>query len=136
MTCKREKKRHLLSKVFADREQEFIERNKVDSSYVARTLMNELMWLYPESYQGGKIISGAKRRLFARPGQITAMMRRAWLGPYKKKREDDRHHAMDALIVALVDDEFLLQRLTKAYQHLEERGMHKFTPNVNPPWDG
>ena len=115
---------------------DFIERNKVDNSYTSRALLRELRKLYPESYDGGVVAKGSHRRIFARPGQFTAMLRWAWLGKrYKKDRDDDRHHAMDALIVATLD-EGLLQRLTRAYQELEESAkQHKLTPNVAPPWN-
>ena len=136
INCKPEKKRRLLSKSFKDREQDFIERNKVDNSYTSRALHSELMKLYPKSYSGGTIIKGARRRVYPRPGQFTAMLRRAWLsGKYKKDRDDDRHHAMDALIVATLSGG-LLRDLTDAYQYLELLGkQHKTTPNIDPPWE-
>ena len=136
INCKPEKKRRLLAKGFKDRELDFIERNKVDNSYTSRALHTELMKLYPKSYSGGTIIKGARRHIYSRPGQFTAMLRRAWLsGKYKKNRDDDRHHAMDALIVATLS-EGLLQDLTDAYQYLELLGkQHKSTPNIDPPWE-
>ena len=135
--CKTEKKRRLLSTAFGDREQDFIERNKIDSSYTSRALLRELRKLYPETYDGGTVVKGSHRHVFPRPGQFTAMLRRAWLGKrYKKDRDDDRHHAMDALIVATLDER-LLQRLTRAYQELEETAkQHKLTPNVAQTWEG
>ena len=136
INCKHEKKRRLLSTSFKDREQDFIERNKVDNSYTSRALHSELMKLYPESYSGGTIIKGVRRRVYPRPGQFTAMLRRAWLsGKYEKDRDDDRHHAMDALIVATLS-EVLLQDLTDAYQYLELLGkQHKTTPTIAAPWE-
>ncbi len=134
---KREKKKRLLSKSFADREKDFIARNQVDASYVARTLQHELMALYPESYESGRIVKGSSRRILARPGRITAYLRYVWLSSskYKKNRDDDRHHAMDALIVALVD-ESLVQKMTDAYQEAELMGMqHRVNVTVPPPWD-
>ena len=133
--CKAEKKRRLLSTSFKDRQQDFIERNKVDNSYTSRALHSELMKLYPESYSGGTIIKGARRHIYPRPGQFTAMLRRAWLsGRYKKDRDDDRHHAMDALIVATLS-EGLFQDLTRVYKDLELLGkQHKTTPKIDPPW--
>ena len=135
INCKSEKKRRLLSKSFKDREQDFIERNGRDNSYTSRALHSELMKLYPKSYSGGTIIKGAPRRVYPRPGQFTAMLRRAWLsGKYKKDRDDDRHHAMDALIVATLSER-LLRDLTDAYHYLELLGkQHKTTPNIDPPW--
>ncbi|MYA59861.1 MAG: type II CRISPR RNA-guided endonuclease Cas9 [Chloroflexi bacterium] len=136
INCKPEKKRRLLSQSFKDRELDFIERNKVDNSYTSRALHSELMKLYPKSYSGGTIIKGERRRVYPRPGQFTAMLRRAWLsGKYKKDRDDDRHHAMDALIVAMLS-EALLKHLTDVYQSLELLGkQHKTTPTVDPPWE-
>lgn len=135
--AKQEKRRRLLSKTFADRENDFIERNKVDSSYVARALLARLQDLYPETYSDGAIIPGAKTRIRARPGQMTPKLQRAWLGNrYKKNREDDRHHAMDALTVAF-QDEALYQKVAKVYQRWEDAGQQQhYVPNTDPPWDG
>lgn len=135
--AKLEKRRRLLSKTFGDRERDFIERNKVDSSYVARALLAKLQDLYPESYAGGAIIPDADRRIFARPGQMTPKLQRAWLGNrYKKNREDDRHHAMDALTVAF-QDEALYQKVARVYQRWEQAGQQQhYVPSIDPPWDG
>ena len=134
---KQEKRRRLLSKTFGDRELDFIERNKVDSSYVARALLAKLQDLYPESYAGGAIIPGADTRIRARPGQMTPKLQRAWLGTrYKKNRDDDRHHAMDALTVAFLD-EALYQKVARIYQYWEDAGQQQhYVPNIDPPWDG
>ncbi len=132
----KEKKRRLLSKSFKEREQHFIERNKVDNSYTSRALLRELRKLYPESYRGGTNLYGGHRHVFPRPGTLTEMLRRAWLSKwYRKDRKDDRHHAMDALIVGLIS-EGMLQRLTMEYQRLERLGkQHEATPPVAPPWE-
>ena len=134
---KREKRKRLLSKSFGDRELDFIERNKVDSSYVARALLGMLQDLYPESYSGGTITPGAERRVFARPGTMTPKLQRAWLGDrYKKNRDDDRHHAMDALTVAFLDDR-LYQQVARVYQRWEETGQQQhYTPTIDDPWEG
>ena len=137
----KEKKRRLLRKSFKDRQQDFIARNKVDSSYVSRALLRELRKLYPESYHGVPVYEGSSRRIFPRhiyprPGQFTAMLRRAWLsGKYEKDRDDDRHHAMDALIVATLSER-LLRKLRDEYKRLELLGrQHKTTPTINPLWE-
>ncbi len=47
-----------------------------------------------------------KLHVLARPGQLTAKLRRAWgLDDLKKdengkRRQDDRHHALDAIVLA------------------------------------
>ncbi len=136
-TCNTEKKRRLQSKSFEDRRQHFIERNKIDNSYVSRALLREVRKLYPNSYSGGAVLPGSHRHIFPRPGQLTAMLRYVWLSAvkYKKDRDDDRHHAMDALIVAMIN-ECLFQQLTDTYKQLETLGkQHKTTPNIDPPWE-
>ncbi len=71
-----------------------------------------------------------------RPGAITAILRRAWGLDGLKDRADDRHHGLDALICAAAANEWLLNRLTRQYQQVEEENRAKWTPNVPPPWDG
>ena len=134
---KPEKKRRLLNKSFGERELDFIERNKVDSSYVARVLLANLQQLYPESYRDGAIFPGAERRLASRPGTMTPKLQWAWLGDrYKKNRNDDRHHAVDALFVAFMEEP-LYQKIASIYQRWEETGQQQhYVPSVEPPWDG
>ncbi|MDD9860063.1 MAG: type II CRISPR RNA-guided endonuclease Cas9 [Nitrospira sp.] len=143
--CKLEKKRRLLNTNFQkrlDEDQQFANRHKVDSSYIARLVTAELRKLYPEDHEGGRVAKDRTRRILARPGPLTSMLRRAWLsktmadvfGTAEKTREDDRHHAVDALTVASCDEK-ALQSLTRAYQKLEERGQYKWSPNVEPPWE-
>ena len=122
---KREKKKRLLDKTFNEREQNFINRNQVDTSYAARALTTKLTEMYPEE----------GRYVFAIPGPITGMVRKSWLKQHwKKDRNDDRHHAMDALIVALIDSK-ILPKVTREHQKYEELGRYKFNLNVPPPWD-
>lgn len=143
--CKPEKKRRLLNTNFQKRlenDQQFANRHKVDSSYIARLVTAELRRLYPEDHEGGRVAKDRTRRILARPGPLTSVLRRAWLsktmkevfGTAEKTREDDRHHAVDALTVASCDEK-ALQRLTRAHQELEKRGRYKWTPNVEPPWE-
>jgi CRISPR-associated endonuclease Csn1 len=53
------------------------------------------------------------QRIFTRPGAITSKLRRAWgLEGLKKlngeRVEDDRHHAVDALVLAATSNSLLL----------------------------
>ena len=138
MTCQKEKRRRLLSqKKACEIDEGFANRHKTDSSYIARRLLHELQTLYPESYHSdGRFREEKKRRLFARPGLLTEQLRRAWLGEvWRKDREDDRHHAMDALIVA-VTSEGTLQRMTKFFQHWEGQGRPTYRlKKFAPPWE-
>ncbi len=76
---------------------------------------------YPYGERQGK---GEKRRVFTRPGTLTAVLRRAWgLESLKKvdgrRLNDDRDHALNALVVAAVS-EAEVQRLTRSFQKWEQ----------------
>ena len=105
-----------------------------DTRYATRLLLDMLARLYPKDDQ---------RHVLARPGQLTAKLRRAWgLDDLKKdengnRLEGDQHHALDAIIVAATT-EAMLQRLTRAAQEAERQGQPRgfdFTL-VDPPAAG
>ncbi len=79
--------------------------------------------------------------MFARPGPLTDRLRRAWGAQNLKKDAegnripDDRHHALDALIVAATTEGALI-RLTKAFQEAERIGAHRDFARLDPPWPG
>jgi CRISPR-associated endonuclease Csn1 len=82
---------------------EFTERQLQDTRYASKLACRYLGALY-----GGTIDASGTQRVFASAGQVTAKLRRAWdldriLSPDKpeKCRDDHRHHAIDALTVAL-----------------------------------
>lgn len=126
------KKRNLLMTNF-DKHMEgrFVDRNLNDTRYASRVLLAELQKLYLE--EAGEAGARKPRRIFARPGPMTAMVRKSW--GFKKDRSDDRHHALDALIVAFID-EGLLNRLTRLYQRMEAEGRSRAVPRIDPPWQG
>lgn len=120
-----QKRRKLLMRTFADRERAYRERHLQDTRYAMRVLRFELEKLFPTAGQ---------RRLFPRPGAITAMLRRAWgLDELKKGGKlGDRDHALDAIVVACTS-ESLLNRITRLHQELEEIGSGRATPLVETP---
>ncbi len=138
--------RNLLMKDFAEREESFISRNLNDMRYAARVVLAELEHLYSQE-EKTQIIDKEqrkKRRVFARSGQITAMLRRFWglestkylpKDGKKKRIEDERHHAVDAIVVAACS-EGTLQKLTRAIQKEEEKGLHIHVSNFELPWEG
>lgn len=136
------KRRLLVNRTFDERESGFVARNMNDTRYASRALLAGLRVLYrdgnePEPAAVGYLQMGeAKRRLFARPGAITAILRRAWgLGDIKD-REDDRHHGLDALICAAARSDWLLQRLMAEYKLLEKEERKGWVPRVAAPWTG
>lgn len=84
------KKQRILTK-YLD-EEGFRERNLNDTRYVARFLCNFI----EDKMQ---LIGQGKKRVFASNGQITALLRRSW-GIQKVREDNDRHHAVDAVVVA------------------------------------
>ena len=109
----RKKRNYLLHDL--DSRKDFAARNLNDTRYACRLLLATLKRRYPEA------------EVRARPGALTDRLRRAWdLQNLKKhddgtRKEDDRHHAIDALIVALTS-ESRLQHLTRLFQQVETLG--------------
>jgi len=129
------KKRNYLLRDAAAVEEKFRSRNLNDTRYACRILMEHLARLYPDD---------KNRYVFARPGALTDKLRRAWglqdlkkvLEPDGEKRKhDDRHHALDAIIVAATS-ESALQLLTRAFKESEDRGSHRDFADFPPPWPG
>lgn len=81
----------------------FLERELNDTRYASKIASQYLALLY-----GGLVDPAGKRRIFTVSGGCTAMIRRAWGGNYllgegEKVRADHRHHAIDALTIAITD---------------------------------
>jgi CRISPR-associated endonuclease Csn1 len=131
------KKRNYLLKNAKDAEEKFRSRNLNDTRYACRLLAEAVKLFYPV---GDRQEKGGNRRVFTRPGQLTAALRQAWgLESLKKvdgKRiADDRHHALDALVVAAVS-EGEVNKLTKSFQEWEQQGLGRPLRAVPEPWAG
>lgn len=115
-------------------EDTFRTRNLNDTRYATRLLLDLLARMYPKD---------GKRHVLARPGPLTAKLRRAWglddlkKGPDGKRLDDDRHHALDAIVVAATSESWL-NRLTKAAQEAERQGLPRGWDfdHVPPPAHG
>ncbi len=87
---------------------------------------------------GGEIDANHNRRVFATTGGLTAHLRREWhlhgilSDDGEKTREDHRHHAVDALVIALTDTK-AVQSLQSAAEHASASGRRLFAP-VDEPW--
>jgi CRISPR-associated endonuclease Csn1 len=130
---KRFKKRgHYLRRNAAEVEERFRARNLGDTRYATRLTLDLLARLYR---------ADGTRHVLARPGALTAKLRRGWgLEGLKKdadgqRRPDDRHHALDAMVVAACS-ESMLQSLTRAFQQSEQRGMARDFSAIDQPWPG
>ena len=105
----------------------FLDRQLNETSYLSRTARTYLAYLYDEKGEG-------RRRVRAAPGRMTALLRRGWglegilrvSGEGEitgKQRDDHRHHAIDAFVVACTT-QGLLQKFAQAAgsaHNVEER---------------
>jgi CRISPR-associated endonuclease Csn1 len=125
------KKRNYRLKDAVAVEEKFKARNLTDTRWATRLLADELKRMFPAEQD--------ERRVFTRPGAITSKLRRAWgLEGLKKiggKRvADDRHHAIDALVLAATTNS-LLQKMTREVQQREQEGRQDDIFHVTEPWD-
>ncbi len=109
---------------------------KEDKDFLARAL-NDTRYLSKVAYQYLALICPQGTRVI--PGQMTAMLRGKFglntiLGPSgEKNREDHRHHAVDACVVA-VTDQGLLQRFSKASASAREQQLNRLVSVMPLPW--
>ncbi|MBR1375155.1 MAG: type II CRISPR RNA-guided endonuclease Cas9 [Cardiobacteriaceae bacterium] len=100
-------------------EEGFSERNINDTRYATRFLKNYL--------ENNLAFSGSLKRddgtevkkVFAPQGQITALLRSSW-GFAKVREDNDRHHALDAIIVACAT-ESMQQKITQWYKDKKDK---------------
>lgn len=130
------KKRNYTLKNAAEIEEKFKARNLTDTQWATSLLAEELKndclkWIFSER-------SG--RQVRTRPGALTSKLRRAWGLEGRKKVDgkrvsDDRHHAVDALVLAATT-ESLLNRMTHEVQKREQEGRKDDIFHVQQPWPG
>ncbi len=125
------------------KDRDFIARQLTDSQYIARLAREYLAVLFEP---------GEAHKVVCLPGRLTGLFRhhlglndildelnpareedRAPRG--KKNRDDHRNHAVDALVVGLMDRAFL-QRAASANARLETEGVQKVLEGFNEPWPG
>lgn len=109
--------------------EEFLARHLNDTRYLSRVAKTYLSGVcHPD-------------RVWVVPGRLTAMLRGKWglnavlSGDNVKTREDQRHHAIDAFVVALTD-RGMLNRISRAAGLAEERGLDRIIDDMPDPWDG
>ena len=110
----------------ATSEQDFASQMLNDTRYASKLAKNYLGLLY-----GGEIDSENILRIRASTGQVTAYLRNMWKlnsilsQDDKKSRNDHRHHAVDALVIALTSEKSI-QLLNKAARNAERESKNKF----------
>ncbi len=117
----------------------FLARQLVDTQYLARLAREYLSALYPETGEG----SG---RVWVSPGRLTEMVRRklglngipgddniAGSVAQPKNRLDHRHHAIDAIVIAIVDRP-MLNEIARVSGQEGTEGRERI--EIPEPWDG
>jgi CRISPR-associated endonuclease Csn1 len=123
-----------------ENEKEFLDRQLNETKYLSRTTRLYLAHLYNERAE-------ARQRVRAIPGKLTAMLRGKWGlsallrdhnrtggdgddGPARKNRDDHRHHAIDAFVIAMTD-QGLLKRISDLNSDPERT---RLIEKMDPPW--
>jgi CRISPR-associated endonuclease Csn1 len=125
---------------FEEEERDFLDRQLDETRYLSRTARAYLAHLYDEKTEG--------QRVRAIPGQMTSILRRGWglegmlrVTPageiVRKQRDDHRHHAIDAFVVANTT-QGLLQRFAQASTSRRREAAERLAAIAGDvrPWDG
>ncbi|WP_372661914.1 type II CRISPR RNA-guided endonuclease Cas9 [Hydrogenophaga sp.] len=109
---------------------------KEDKDFLARAL-NDTRYLSRVAREYLSLICPQATRVI--PGQMTAMLRAKFglndiLGlDGEKNRNDHRHHAVDACVIA-VTDQGMLQRFAQASAGAREKQLHRLVEDMPLPW--
>lgn len=115
--------------------EDFVTRQLNDTRYAATKAAEYLGLLY-----GGRTDAAGKLRIQASAGGLTAHVRNEWMlnsildDGGQKTRDDHRHHAVDALVVALTSPA-MVKRLQEAAERASAEGRRLFA-RVQEPWAG
>lgn len=115
---------------------DFSNRHLSDTRYIGRAAADYLGLLY-----GGRDDASGTKRVQVCTGGLTAWLRSGWgiadlLGDDgEKSRADHRHHAVDAVVVALSDPR-AVQLLSSAAAVADQRWSRRAFDHVDPPWPG
>jgi len=121
----------------ADELEDFSARQLNDTRYISTLAAKYLSMLY-----GGLWDADGKRRIQTNKGGVTARLRDCWdlnsvLGDGgAKERTDHRHHAVDAVAIALTDArtaKLLGKAADTAWEKGQPRRLRRYMPQ---PWDG
>ena len=111
-------------------EKNFLDRHLTDTAYLSRVARQYLTAICPP------------HKVWAATGRLTAMLRQKYgvneiLDPEHmgKNRDDHRHHAVDAAIIA-VCNRSLIQRVATAAKKAEADGENRLLRSLDVPWVG
>ncbi len=123
-----------------DKDGGFLARQLIDTQYLSRLAREYVSSLYPEKGDGSS-------HVWVSPGRLTEMLRRSWglnhlladhntagASAQPKNRSDHRHHALDALVVA-VTDRGLLKRIADESGQRGYEAANRMTADLPKPWE-
>lgn len=106
----------------------FLARHLTDTAYLSRMARQYLVAVCPPN------------KVWSNTGRLTAQLRKAWglndlLNPEdsSKNRDDHRHHALDAAVVA-VCNRSTIQKIAQAARHAEDHGENRKLKDLPHPW--
>ncbi len=126
------KRFQLFGKALSESVGDFKSSQLNDTRYASRLALEYLRVLYGGDW---------RKRLLASKGGITAELRSAWKlnsvlnDGDMKTREDHRHHAVDAIAIALASPE-MVQIVSQAAQTAEKQGHRRWWKLIQEPWEG
>lgn len=116
-------------------ERHFENRQLTDTQYLSKIARSYLSRLYPDPDTAPVQVV---------PGQLTEMLRRKWglneflhdadIAGKEKNRQDHRHHAIDAAVIAATDIG-LLQKISKSAARNQDMGRNVLK-DIDVPFDG
>ncbi|MGW9330320.1 type II CRISPR RNA-guided endonuclease Cas9 [Bosea sp. NPDC055594] len=119
----------------------FLARHLIDTQHLSRLAREYLSALYPETGEGSS-------HVWVSPGRLTEMLRRNWglnhhLPDHNlaggtsqpKNRRDHRHHAIDAIVVA-VTDRAMLNRIAREAGSQGHEAADRLVAGIPDPWAG
>ncbi|REK23071.1 MAG: type II CRISPR RNA-guided endonuclease Cas9 [Planctomycetota bacterium] len=115
--------------------EDFVSRDLNDTRYNSRLAADYVAVLY-----GGRVDSDNITRVYAPTGGLTWMLRNGWQlngilsTENEKTRDDNRHHAVDALIVALTDAA-RIKALQEAAEDAAKQESRAFVRAMKLPWN-
>ncbi len=109
-------------------EKDFLDRHLTDTAYLSRVARQYLTAVCPPN------------KVWVATGRLTAMIRDKFglnkiLNPDdpRKNRDDHRHHAVDAAVIAICNRS-LIQKISAAAASAEDLGGHRLLKDLQEPW--
>ncbi len=122
------KRQNLLKKNLTDEDRSgFRRRNLNDTQYITRTVYN----LFRDYLEFAPSINHGKEQIMAVNGAVTDYMRKQF-GLHKNRADGDKHHAMDAAVIAVTTDA-MIQRISN-YAKRREWGQKVQGQYVDPEY--